>query len=310
MAGPGPLTSYPRAFRALAAKINELCTWFGGISAGPGIQVTKSKNRTIISLAGIKRSGSGSEGDAVSVVGSDSKLNTVQKHSTWTSPTSYPAFLRCGETGSFYTVIDAASGMTANDPASGDYLTAHIDGITLRIGSITTTCDGTTVKVDNGSTHAAIGAAGFEAVEPASGDEVTLDYLYGLRVYIGGVEVKANDSGIRVTAVSGDYTQISAAGVVTLMNITTTNRIMIDQASLANDITIDSNGIKVLAASSANYTKITNEGLIQVFNDTDTKLLTIDPALITETMSIREIDVCSGGVAMKMLVLASAPYTP
>jgi len=36
--------------------------------------------------------------------------------------------------------------------------------------------------------------------------------------------------------------------------------------------------------------------------------LTINPALITQNMGIVEIDVCSGGVARKMLILASAPY--
>jgi hypothetical protein len=37
--------------------------------------------------------------------------------------------------------------------------------------------------------------------------------------------------------------------------------------------------------------------------------LTIDPALITHNMGLVEIDVCSGGVAKKMLILASAPYS-
>jgi hypothetical protein len=36
--------------------------------------------------------------------------------------------------------------------------------------------------------------------------------------------------------------------------------------------------------------------------------LTIDPALITQNMGLVEIDVCSGGVAKKMLIIASAPY--
>jgi len=36
--------------------------------------------------------------------------------------------------------------------------------------------------------------------------------------------------------------------------------------------------------------------------------LTINPALITHNMGLVEIDVCSGGVAKKMLILASAPY--
>lgn len=36
--------------------------------------------------------------------------------------------------------------------------------------------------------------------------------------------------------------------------------------------------------------------------------LTINPSLITQNMGLVEIDVCSGGVAKKMLILASAPY--
>jgi hypothetical protein len=38
------------------------------------------------------------------------------------------------------------------------------------------------------------------------------------------------------------------------------------------------------------------------------KSLQISFASLTHNMSIREIDVCSGNTAMKMLVLASAPY--
>ena len=36
--------------------------------------------------------------------------------------------------------------------------------------------------------------------------------------------------------------------------------------------------------------------------------LTINPGLITQNMGLVEIDVCSGGVAKKMLIIASAPY--
>lgn len=38
------------------------------------------------------------------------------------------------------------------------------------------------------------------------------------------------------------------------------------------------------------------------------KSLTINPSLITQNMGLIEIDVCSGGVTKKMLILASAPY--
>jgi hypothetical protein len=36
--------------------------------------------------------------------------------------------------------------------------------------------------------------------------------------------------------------------------------------------------------------------------------LTINPGLITQNMGLVEIDVCSGGVAKKMLIIASDPY--
>lgn len=36
--------------------------------------------------------------------------------------------------------------------------------------------------------------------------------------------------------------------------------------------------------------------------------LTIDKTLLNHNMTLMEIDVCSGGVAKKMLILASAPY--
>jgi len=38
------------------------------------------------------------------------------------------------------------------------------------------------------------------------------------------------------------------------------------------------------------------------------KSLTINPSLITQNMGLIEIDVCSGGVAKKMLIIASDPY--
>lgn len=36
--------------------------------------------------------------------------------------------------------------------------------------------------------------------------------------------------------------------------------------------------------------------------------LTVDKTLLTHNMTLREIDVCSGGVTKKMLILASVPY--
>jgi hypothetical protein len=48
--GPARLTSFPKAFAAFGNKLNELCEWWHGLKAGPGITITKSKGATIIGV--------------------------------------------------------------------------------------------------------------------------------------------------------------------------------------------------------------------------------------------------------------------
>jgi len=49
------------------------------------------------------------EGAAIEVVGNDGKLNKVPKHSTWTTPTAYPTYLRTTTSGK--TVILDSNGL-------------------------------------------------------------------------------------------------------------------------------------------------------------------------------------------------------
>ena len=44
------------------------------------------------------------EGAAIEVVGNDGKLNKVPKHSTWTTPTAYPTYLRTSTSGKTVTL--------------------------------------------------------------------------------------------------------------------------------------------------------------------------------------------------------------
>lgn len=75
---------------------------------------------------------------------------------------------------------------------------------------------------------------------------------------------------------------------------------------VSNDrITINFDEVAALNAASTQYVAF---GYDYFYFDAGTKSLTLDAINITQDMSIREIDVCDGGVAKKMLVIASAPY--
>jgi len=70
-------------------------------------------------------------------------------------------------------------------------------------------------------------------------------------------------------------------------------------------VTINFDEVAALNAASTQYVAF---GSNYFYFDAGTYSMTLDAADITRNMSVREIDVCSGNVAMKMLVIASAPY--
>jgi len=53
---------------------------------------------------------------------------------------------------------------------------------------------------------------------------------------------------------------------------------------------------------------VTNISNTVTITGTSGATLTVNKSLLTQNMTLREIDVCSGGVAKKMLIIASAPY--
>jgi hypothetical protein len=165
------------------------------------------------------------EGTAVSVVGSDGKLNAVRKHSTYATPSAYPTALR---------VVS---------------------------GSLT----------------------------------IYIDPTEGVKVLTG--------SGV------SNYTKIGNDGVITLHNGPNVRSIVISQVSFYDDIKIDKDGVKVTNVASSDFARLGNDGKVTVYDSSSANSLVLDPSAITHAMTIREINVCDGGVAKKMLVVGSAPYT-
>lgn len=90
----------------------------------------------------------------------------------------------------------------------------------------------------------------------------------------------------------------------------------------ANNSTISRDRVETtnIQIDSENATQFNNElhynnGTVQVDIDNAGivitragKTLTINPTLLTQNMNIIEIDVCSAGVAKKMLIIGSVPY--
>ena len=74
---------------------------------------------------------------------------------------------------------------------------------------------------------------------------------------------------------------------------------------------LDETGLTLMDTHNFDFFKVVRTNAttqIQLFNITGSRLLNIDAKNVTQNMSIKEIDVCSSGVAKKMLILASDPY--
>jgi hypothetical protein len=134
------------------------------------------------------------------------------------------------------------------------------------------------------------------------------DYPTVLKTKDEGVDSTLDSVG--VTAENADYLmQLSAvSGIATFQRKSNSKTVIIDLTALANNITIDGNGIKILNATSGNYAKISEAGVITVYDSSGAKVLTIDPEALTHDMAIKTWDVCDSGIAKSALVLASDPF--
>jgi hypothetical protein len=80
-------------------------------------------------------------------------------------------------------------------------------------------------------------------------------------------------------------------------------------SSTAGTVQITPTSVVVNFAGGSSVNIVRGEG-IHVYNATTGKDCYLQLSQVTADMSIREIDVCDGGTAKKMLVLASEPYEP
>ena len=103
--------------------------------------------------------------------------------------------------------------------------------------------------------------------------------------------------------------QLGIDGKVTVYNATNTKSIVVSPYLLADNIAIDSAGIKVVNYTSGDYVQLGIDGKLTVYDSSGAKSAVIDPSLITQNMTVRAIAVCDSGTPKSMLVLGSAPYT-
>ena len=99
-----------------------------------------------------------------------------------------------------------------------------------------------------------------------------------------------------------------AAQIASMFGSGTANASQLHYKGTNLQIDIDGNGIKLINLTTGSYVYIYATGFVEIKNGATSKTLQLDPTLITQDMTVREIDVCSGGVAKKMLIVASAPY--
>lgn len=124
------------------------------------------------------------ESAAISVVGTDGKLNLVPKHSTWATPSTYPTALRVvyvngGVTLTIY--IDGTEGIKVLDSASGDYTKISPVGVV----TVYNFANGKSITISPTSLadNIAIDSAGIKVVNHTSGDYVQLGIDGKLTVY-------------------------------------------------------------------------------------------------------------------------------
>jgi hypothetical protein len=99
------------AFFTIADKHNALVDLVKGMEGTNGVTIKTSDAKILVSV-----SASSPENAAAEVVGSDGKLNKVTKHSTWTTPTTFPTALKV--VNSSTSVLIDSTGVTITTSAS------------------------------------------------------------------------------------------------------------------------------------------------------------------------------------------------
>lgn len=226
------------------------------------------------------------------------------------------------QSGSSSTQVIASDGTLVNIVTDGvtpssnypDYLKVESTGISITItGTGVTVTDGsvTTNVAHNGLTYTGltvdctVDEYGFIA-DDGAGNTGTLTSS-GLTVVGATVINTVNDSGVAVTDTvttsTMDHTgyEFDGSGIDVIIG---SNGVTVDDAT--TNTNVDEDGVTYTGTSSA----AASLGVNGLTMTDGTYTLSIPFTDIDRDISIREIDVCDSGTPKKMLILASAPYTP
>lgn len=305
----------PSAFASIGEKHNALVDVVKSMSGAGGISVKVSDANVIIDGSGISvTGGGGTEGDPIQVVGSTGLLNTVPKHSTWATPTTYPTDLAIvngsvtasmnvagfGYEDANATLAAAAYGVTYVRGSDSFY--ANPSGFFYRTASATFVADASGIYYQTSTASATINDTGFYIASGAlAADVTTAGFAYedaSITAVLGASGLSIEDNGTNQMLV--DELGIDWSDGTSAWGISSTGLRYSDPAVLARfgDAGVQwTDGTNSFAATTIGFLMVTSTGSVS-----------IPFSAVSGAIQLREIDVCVDGVNRKMLILASDWY--
>lgn len=122
-------------------------------------------------------------------------------------------------------------------------------------------------------------------VAHSSGHPAT-SYPTELSTVAAGVTVKANADGLTITHADYLLQWAAVGGNLILQKVSNGKEVRIDLNGIADNVSIDANGIKITNTSSGDYALIGNDGKVTVHNAGNAKAVTIDPASLANNITI------------------------
>jgi hypothetical protein len=177
------ITECPAAFAEFARKHNGLVYLLQSMRGENGVTVAVADANIIISATG---GGTNSgEGDPWHSIGSDGKLGIVQKHSSWTAPTTYPTSLYVVTASTTVSIaggyIAATSGTTAitigngSVSAVGGYLASTSGTTAITIGNGRVSVSGGQFYLQNGAATVTFDSSAF-VMKNTSGNTCVISF--------------------------------------------------------------------------------------------------------------------------------------
>lgn len=130
------------------------------------------------------------------------------------------------------------------------------------------------------------------------------------------ITITADGNGVKLTNLAtGTYVKMYTTGALGVTNGSTGDFTMIDHdgkfhsenAAGTKTFSFVPNTGSLIYYNAGNQIQMSASGMV-VFSNTYSQTMDVNFNDIVRNIALREVDVCDGGVAKKMLVMASAPY--